>query len=731
MFPTQSRRAEPFPQYRSPYGPKYGYQPQVAGVTGKQLFSFGTKAAGLGGVALFAVIFYASGIPRVQRDILQRVPFFGSYFINEVPPEDNTPYEMDVLVPLRNFVVLATRPTVYSLICFYLFHVHGLSRYGWDRPAVRVALLAAPALAGLFWQAAVAVTVPEPYLDEVFHIPQAQKYCQAKWLEWDDKITTPPGLYAVSVLIHRALWFMNGGCSETSLRMTNWFSIIVLIFTAVDCRRLIEKRLGERGESRSRTSSLSFHAIHTGMNIGLFPLLFFFSALYYTDVFSTLMVLFAFQNHLERVGPQGKSWRKDFFVVFLGVAALFMRQTNVFWVVVFMGGLEAVEAAKVVPAVRPQSPSHGRLWANIQCYAQRSSLGDIYDPALDQASLDDVFYCALGIAIAVVSNPLRVMKQVWAHVAVMGIFVAFVLWNGSVVLGDKTNHVATVHLPQMLYIWPLFAFFSAPLLLPFLPWSLQVSAALGLSGNAPKRPEAATSQNWYHTCLSIASYAFLTAAGLAIVHFNTIIHPFTLADNRHYMFYVFRYSILRRKLVRYALVPAYVLCWSICWRALGGSRPIHDTADVGRKDVQKQESESRTSRPKSVQIKDPHADLSVDPPTISTALLWLLATALSLITAPLVEPRYFIMPWVFWRLLVPAWPARAPLVSSRKRESDPGRLDWILSLGERFDLRLFVETAWFLAIHLATAYLFIARPFYWRAEDGTLLDGGRVQRFMW
>lgn len=30
-----------------------------------------TKAAGLGGVALFAVIFYASGIPRVQRDILQ------------------------------------------------------------------------------------------------------------------------------------------------------------------------------------------------------------------------------------------------------------------------------------------------------------------------------------------------------------------------------------------------------------------------------------------------------------------------------------------------------------------------------------------------------------------------------------------------------------------------------------------------------------------------------------
>lgn len=285
----------------------------------------------------------------------------------------------------------------------------------------------------------------------------------------------------------------------------------------------------------------------------------------------------------------------------------------------------------------------------------------------------------------------------------------------------------------MLYIWPLFAFFSAPLLLPYLPWPLPVNSTPGLSGNTLKRSEVPTMQSWYHTCLSIASYACLTAAGLAIVHFNTIIHPFTLADNRHYMFYVFRYSILRGKLVRYALVPAYVLCWSICWKALGGSRPMHDTADVGRKDVQKQESESRTSRPESVQIKEPHTDatLSVEPPTISTALLWLLATALSLITAPLVEPRYFIMPWVFWRLLVPAWPARTPSVSSRKSEGSPGRLDWILSLGERCDLRLLVETAWFLAVHLVTAYLFIARPFYWRAEDGTLLDGGRVQRFMW
>ncbi|ROV99488.1 hypothetical protein VMCG_06399 [Cytospora schulzeri] len=89
MFPTQIRRADAYPQYRSPYGPKYGFQPHFAGFTAKSALPVGIKTTGFCGVALFAVIFYASGIPRVQRDVLQKVPFLGSYFINEVPPEDN------------------------------------------------------------------------------------------------------------------------------------------------------------------------------------------------------------------------------------------------------------------------------------------------------------------------------------------------------------------------------------------------------------------------------------------------------------------------------------------------------------------------------------------------------------------------------------------------------------------------------------------------------------------
>lgn len=37
--------------------------------------------------------------------------------------------------------------------------------------------------------------LPDPYMDEIFHVPQAQKYCSGNFRSWDPMITTPPGLY--------------------------------------------------------------------------------------------------------------------------------------------------------------------------------------------------------------------------------------------------------------------------------------------------------------------------------------------------------------------------------------------------------------------------------------------------------------------------------------------------------------------------------------------------------
>ncbi|KAF2962848.1 hypothetical protein GQX73_g10724 [Xylaria multiplex] len=68
---------------------RYHYQPQFAGWTVKQVTGLGVKSGAFGGVALFAVIFFASGIPRVQQDILQKIPFIGDHYIKEIPASDN------------------------------------------------------------------------------------------------------------------------------------------------------------------------------------------------------------------------------------------------------------------------------------------------------------------------------------------------------------------------------------------------------------------------------------------------------------------------------------------------------------------------------------------------------------------------------------------------------------------------------------------------------------------
>lgn len=184
--------------------------------------------------------------------------------------------------------------------------------------------------------------------------------------------------------------------------MTNWLAIIFLAFVALQCRRLLEARLAERASEGQQTRppyALSVYAVHTGVNIALFPLLFFFSALYYTDVFSTLAVLVAFWNHLERVGGlEGArrswgGWKSDALVILLGIGSLLMRQTNVFWVGLFMGGLEAVHAVK---SMRPPPTKPGRFdyQTLIRFYLSRYSQGDVHDPPLNEAGIEGKLFAS-------------------------------------------------------------------------------------------------------------------------------------------------------------------------------------------------------------------------------------------------------------------------------------------------------------------------------------------------
>jgi alpha-1,2-glucosyltransferase len=87
----------------------------------------------------------------------------------------------------------------------------------------------------------------------------------------------------------------------------------------------------------------------------LCPLLFFFSALYYTDVLSAFVVMEAYRWYVylgksqdQSRYPSSKysvhtlSSMSGVAIFLLGLFAMLVRQTNVFWVAVFLGGLQAV-----------------------------------------------------------------------------------------------------------------------------------------------------------------------------------------------------------------------------------------------------------------------------------------------------------------------------------------------------------------------------------------------------
>ncbi|RMZ86057.1 hypothetical protein DV737_g7, partial [Chaetothyriales sp. CBS 132003] len=75
--------------YKSPYGPKTTQLPNVKGFTLTNAIRYGGIAAGFGVAAgVFAVYFFGE-VPRVRKDILQKVPVVGDYWVREVAPEDN------------------------------------------------------------------------------------------------------------------------------------------------------------------------------------------------------------------------------------------------------------------------------------------------------------------------------------------------------------------------------------------------------------------------------------------------------------------------------------------------------------------------------------------------------------------------------------------------------------------------------------------------------------------
>lgn len=250
------------------------------------------------------------------------------------------------------------------------------------RYAVPFALILIPV-----WRANVNAEVPEPYLDEVFHVPQAQAYWAHQWTHWDPKITTPPGLYLWSYLLCAVLLALRGSPSKLdteALRTTNVATTAVFLPWRV-------QTLSDTINKVRNTRPLGAWLSHTVLNICLFPPLFFFSGLYYTDILALLVVVEAYNWDLKRTSANGA--RSLFytlgFLVF-GLAALGCRQTNIFWVSVFLSGLQVVR--KIRQISKPCRSSE------LSTIVKRGFQNEVYDPPVSEASLEGMFSRACCIS---------------------------------------------------------------------------------------------------------------------------------------------------------------------------------------------------------------------------------------------------------------------------------------------------------------------------------------------
>ncbi|KAJ7596752.1 glucosyltransferase [Mycena floridula] len=436
--------------------------------------------------------------------------------------------------------------------------------------------------------------VLEPYMDEPFHIPQAQAYCRGDFATWDPKLTTPPGLYLMSVLMKRIFMFK---CNVAMLRLTTTLNLLALPLVM---SRLISFH------KRIRPPPL-LSPLPESIVLALFPIVWFFGFLYYTETPSVLFVLSSIV-----AATDDKHW----LAALLGLASCSFRQTNIIWVL-YAYGLSQLIYLRFRRAT-PGTKSPAKL----------------HDPPAVSARPNDIWKALLSLPDVLPD----ILPSFIPYALVLAVFGAFVVWNGGIVLGDKSNHIPSFHVPQVYYFVAFTTAFG---------WPVLISSPGGI------RALLREVQNRMFGSKSRTLVTTLILAGMSFtVNRFTIHHPFLLSDNRHYTFYVWRRIFMFHPTVPYLLTPVYLACtWA--WFLRAG----HDA-------------------------------------TLLQMLLLPVLTIFTLLPTPLLEPRYFLVPYILLRSQITDLSGSA----------------------------LILEGVWYTAINIATMGIFLYLP---------REAGGEVLRFMW
>ncbi|GAB5573664.1 dol-P-Glc:Glc(2)Man(9)GlcNAc(2)-PP-Dol alpha-1 [Prionailurus iriomotensis] len=315
----------------------------------------------------------------------------------------------------------------------------------------------------------------EPYMDEIFHLPQAQRYCEGHFSlsQWDPMITTLPGLYLLSVgVVKPASWIF--GWSEHVV-----CSIGMLRFAASSIQRILST-----------------------LTLAVFPTLYFFNFLYYTEAGSMFFTLFAYLMCLY--GNHKTS-------ALLGFCGFMFRQTNIIWAVFCAGN---VIAQKLTEA-----------WKTELQKKKEERLPPIKGPFSEFRKILQ-FLLAYSMSF---KNLSVLFLLTWPYILLVFLFCVFVVVNGGIVIGDRSSHEACLHFPQLFYFFSFTLFFSFPHLL------------------SPGKIRAFLSLVWKRRI----QFFMITLVSLFLVWKFTYAHKYLLADNRHYTFYVWKRVFQRYEIMKY------------------------------------------------------------------------------------------------------------------------------------------------------------------------------------
>lgn len=257
------------------------------------------------------------------------------------------------------------------------------------------------------------------------------------------------------------------------------------------------------------------------------------------------------------------------------------------------------------------------------------------------------------------------------------LFFIYLVWNRSITLGDKSNHSVSIHGIQFFYMTLFLLVFSLPI------WC---------------------SRNFLRSyklrCQLRPVRTFWEIVGIMlIIRYFTKVHPFLLADNRHYTFYLFRRLIGNpHKIVKYGLMaPIY-----------------HFSTFTYMELMRPNELTFHAILP--MPIKEP-----IYLPIQLTHISWtalLLCTLLTIIPSPLFEPRYYILPYFFWRIFITC--NAEPIFHNLKPSLNPNEPPIVISSTGR----LIWEFLWFMLINFVILIIFIKYTFTW-------VDEPFLQRIIW